>query len=97
MAFRLYIESELFIMELEVLAFLNHHVTFPFLNCIENCNRKDLLEILPILYHDLTNNSKGGFDFFKIDGNGVVRKFLLERGGGQNGGVCLEMGFAILY
>ena len=42
-ASKLYIESQLFIMELEVLPFFNHHVTFSFLNCIENCNQKDLL------------------------------------------------------
>ena len=53
-------------MELEVLAFFNHHVTFPFLNCIENCNQKDLLEILPILYHDLINNCTGSFSKYKL-------------------------------
>ena len=26
---------------------------FPFLNCIENCNQKDLLGILPTLHHEL--------------------------------------------
>ena len=28
----------------------------------------------------------GRFDFFKIDGNGKVWKFLLEKGGGGGGG-----------
>ena len=37
---------------------------------------------------------EGGVDFFKIDGNGGVWKFLLEKGGlgKMGGGVCLEMG-----
>ena len=45
---------------------VNHHVTFPFLNCIENCNQNDLLEILPTLYHDLINNSTGSFLKYKL-------------------------------
>ena len=53
---KLYIESKLFIMELEVLPFFSHHITFPFLNCIENCNQEDLLDILLTLYHDLISN-----------------------------------------
>ena len=54
---RLCIECELFITELEFLTFFNHHITFAFLNCIEKHNQKDLLDILPTLYHDLINNS----------------------------------------
>ena len=40
-ACKLYTDSKLVITELEVLGFFNHHVTFPFLNCIENCTQKD--------------------------------------------------------
>ena len=65
MVCKLNIESELFIMELEVVAVFNHHVTFPFLNCIENCNQKNLLGILPTLYH-LINNSASSLSKYKL-------------------------------
>ena len=65
-ACRLYIESKLFITELEVLASFNHHVTFSFLNCIENCNQKDLLNILPTLYHAFITNSTGPLSKYKM-------------------------------
>ena len=47
-ACKLYIESELFIVALEVLVLFNHHI-FLFLNSTENCEQKDLLNILPTL------------------------------------------------
>ena len=65
-ACKLYSGSELFIRELEVLAFFNNHVTFSFLNCFENCNQKDLLDILPNLYHDLINNSTDTLSKYKL-------------------------------
>ena len=34
-ACKIYIESEIFQTELEVLAYFNHKVTFPFLHCVE--------------------------------------------------------------
>ena len=52
---RIYLSSELFIIELECLAYFNHYVTFPFLNCIEVSSQIQLLEILPKLYSDLTD------------------------------------------
>ena len=65
-ACKLYIDSQLFTTELEVLAFFNHHVTYPFLNCIENCNQKDLLDIQPTLYHDLINYSTDSLSKYKL-------------------------------
>ena len=50
---RIYFSSELFITELECLAYFNYYVTFPFLNCIEVTSKIQLLEILPKLYSDL--------------------------------------------
>lgn len=61
-----HIEHELFITELEVLAFFNHHVTFPFLNCPENSNQNDLLDIQPTLYHDLINISIDTLTKYKL-------------------------------
>ena len=51
---RIYLSSELFMTELECLAYFNHYVTFPFLNCIEVSSQIQVLEILPKLYSDLT-------------------------------------------
>ena len=55
-ACRMDISSELFITELECVAFFNYHVTFPFLHCIEMSSQVDLCRILPQLYHDLLDN-----------------------------------------
>ena len=50
---KIYLSSELFITELECLAYFNHYVTFPFLNCIENSTQSDLLNLLPALHTEL--------------------------------------------
>ena len=47
------LSSELFITELECLAYFNHFVTFPFLNCVEMSTQADLLFTLPKLHEDL--------------------------------------------
>ena len=36
---KIYLASDLFLMELECLAYCNHFVTFPFLNCVEVSTR----------------------------------------------------------
>ena len=48
-----YLPSELFIMGQECLAYFNHFVTFPFLNCVEISIQADLLLILTKLHEDL--------------------------------------------
>ena len=53
---KIYLSSELFVTELECLAYFNHYVTFPFLNSIETSSQTDLLVQLPALYKDLNNN-----------------------------------------
>ena len=45
--------SEIFITELECLAYFNHFVTFPFLNCVKMSTQADLLFTLPRLHEDL--------------------------------------------
>ena len=52
---KIYLASELFVTELECLAYFNHYVTFPFLNCVEVSSQKELLDILPTLHKDLLN------------------------------------------
>ena len=50
---KIYLSSELFITELECLAYFNHFVTFPFLKCVEMSTQADLLFTLPKLHEDL--------------------------------------------
>ncbi|KAG1652562.1 Anaphase-promoting complex subunit 5 [Nymphon striatum] len=50
---RIYLSSELFITELECLAYFNHFVTFPFLNRVQISSQGQLLELLPKLHNDL--------------------------------------------
>ena len=52
-ACRIYMSSDLFLAELECLAYFNHVVTFPFLNCVEVSSQEELLKIIPTLYTDL--------------------------------------------
>lgn len=40
---RLYIASEIFLTELETLAYFNYYVTFPFLLCLERSAQQNLL------------------------------------------------------
>ena len=68
---RMYISSELFITELECLAFFNYHVTFPFLHCTEMGSQTDLCRILPKLYHNLLDNKTGTLSNFVVKMHGI--------------------------
>ena len=52
---KIYLASEIFKTELEVLAFFTHHVTFPFLHRVEKRMQDELLVILSKLFKDLKN------------------------------------------
>ena len=52
---KLYMECKFFFNELKILSYFTHKVTLPLLNCLEMSSQKDLLQILPTLYHDLAN------------------------------------------
>lgn len=47
--------SELFMNELECLAYFNHFITFPFLNCVKTSSQAELLVILSQFYSDLSD------------------------------------------
>jgi hypothetical protein len=49
-ACKIFMSSELFLTELECLAFFNHYITFPFLHCVEISSQEELLAIIPSLY-----------------------------------------------
>ena len=65
-ACRIYLASEIFLTELEVLAFFNHHATFPFLNCVERSNQADLVKMLPKLFNDLLSGRTDTLNEFII-------------------------------
>ena len=50
-------ECEFLFTELHTLPYFTHKVTLPLLNCVETSSQKDLLQILPALYHDLTKGN----------------------------------------
>ena len=52
-ACRLYVNCELFVTELHLLAVFTKKVTLPFVNCVEKSSQKELLQIFPRLYEDL--------------------------------------------
>ena len=59
---RIYLNCELFLTELQVLAFFTHTVTLPLLNAVAISTTEELLKILPQLYADL---SEGKTDTLK--------------------------------
>ena len=70
-ACKIYMASDLFWTELESLAFFNHHITFPFLNCIEGSSQSDLLKILPNLYKDLLEKRTDTLSDFIVQIHGM--------------------------
>ena len=68
---KIYMASELFITELECLAYFNHHVTFPYLNCVEVSSQEDLLKIMPQLYKDLLMNKVDTLNKFVVKISGI--------------------------
>ena len=68
---KIYMASELFITELECLAYFNHHVTFPYLNCVEVSSQEELLKIMPQLYKDLLMNKVDTLNKFVVKISGI--------------------------
>ena len=52
-ACKIYLDCELFLTELQLLAYFTKKITSPFLNCVEKCSQEQHLEILHMLYWDL--------------------------------------------
>ena len=70
---KIYLASDLFLTELECLAYFNHFVTFPFLNCVVVSTREELVNIIPKLYNDLLEKKTVTLEKFvvKIQGMSV--------------------------
>ena len=62
-ACRIYLKCEVFISELRLLAYFNHHVVFPFLHAVEKVTTPELKKILPRLHQDLL---QGKVDTLKV-------------------------------
>ena len=65
-ACKLYVNCELFITELHLLAVFTQKVTLPFLNCIEKSTQEELLTIFPKLHQDLLNHNMDTLQNFKL-------------------------------
>ena len=64
---RIYLASEIFKTELEVLAYFTQHVTFPFLNCVEKSSQEELLALLPKLHSDLKAKKVDTLSQFEVE------------------------------
>ena len=90
-ACRIYMASEIFRTELEVLAYFTHHVTFPFLHCIEKSTQQELLVTLPKLHTDLQNGKMDTLSTFVVEMRHVpVEKPTTELGSKLLNLMCLE-------
>ena len=54
---KLHMECEILFTELQALSYFAHEMILPLLNFVETSSQKDLLQILPSLYRDLTDNN----------------------------------------
>ena len=75
---RIHLSSEIFIKELECLAYFNHYVTFLFLNCIEVSSHIQLLEVLPKLHSDLTDGKIDTFQNYFVSIHGMSSPVLTD-------------------
>lgn len=92
---RIYLASEL-ITKLRCLAF-NHHVTFPFLNCVEVSSQEDLLTIFPKLHKELREKSTQTLNDFTVSINGMpVPEISTELEKEIIGMMCVAAGEAVL-
>ena len=68
---KLYFSKELFIIELRILAFYNHQVTFPLLNCVVKSNKINFIQLLPKLHQDLLSQKVDTLNGFVINMSGI--------------------------
>lgn len=63
---RLFLDCELFISELSVLAYFTHCISLPLLNCVEVSSQDELLNIFPRFYHDLLCGNMDSMNEFLV-------------------------------
>ena len=71
-ACKIYLDCELFLTELQLLAYFTKKITLPFLNCVEKCSQEQLLEILPLLYQDLLAGNPNTLEEYQVEDKHVV-------------------------
>ena len=70
-ACRLYLECEYVVAALKALANFTFNVTMPFLNCVEKTDQNDLVNILPQMYEDLSDDKLDTLKFYHVKWNHV--------------------------
>ena len=71
-ACKIYLDCELFLTELQLLAYFTKKITLPFLNCVEKCSQEQLLEILLLLYQDLLAGNPNTLEEYKVEYKHVI-------------------------
>ena len=66
-ACKLYVDCELFIAELHVLAIFTKKVTLPYLNAMEKLTQRELVEMFPRLYQDLMDHKRDTLKDFLVE------------------------------
>ena len=74
-ACKIYIPIEIFLTALEVLVYLTHHVTFPFLHLVKKSTQVQLLPTFPKLYTDLKEGKTNTLKDFVVDMRHVPVKY----------------------
>ena len=71
-ACKIYLNCELFLTELQLLAYFTKKITLSFLNCVEKCSQEQLLEILPFLYQDLLAGNPNTLEEYQVEYKHVI-------------------------
>ena len=69
---RMFLDNELFFVELKVLSYFTFKVTLPLLNAVEVSTQDELCEIFPKLYHDLAAGIMNTLDKFTVQHRHLV-------------------------
>ena len=65
-ACKLYLQFEVFVTELKVLAFFTKKVTLPLLHCVAKGSQEALIQYLPSLWQDLSEGKMETLNYFQV-------------------------------
>ena len=71
-ACKIYLDCELFLTELQLLAYFTKKITLPFLNCVDKCSQEQLLEILLLLYLDSFAENPNTLEEYQVQYKHVI-------------------------
>ena len=69
---KIHLDCELFLTELQLLAYFTKKITLPFLNCVEKCSQEQLLEILLLLYLDSFAETPNTLEEYQVQYKHVI-------------------------